>query len=178
MMSCDRMENDGMRYIDGEMTPAQAAEFERHLEGCETCMRSIAELGRVDSMAGRMRIADPMDVFWEGYWKSIYKRGERRTAWILIVAGAAATVLFGIFEIGRNFGPGDLRQGGRHGSGGRHGAAARFSGQGTGSSEENGQVQGYHTLATEYLLPRGVIPCLSSRQTAYPGKKSSACWAL
>jgi len=25
-MSCDRMENDGMRYIDGEMTPVQAAE--------------------------------------------------------------------------------------------------------------------------------------------------------
>jgi len=104
-MSCDRMENDGMRYIDGEMTPVQAAEFEKHLAGCETCRRSIAELGRVDSIAGRMRIGDPMDVFWEGYWKSIYRRGERRGAWILILIGAAATVLFVLIEMGRNFGP-------------------------------------------------------------------------
>jgi len=104
-MSCDRMENDGMRYIDGEMTPVQAAEFEKHLAGCETCRRSIAELGRVDSIAGRMRIGDPMDVFWEGYWKSIYRRGERRGAWILILIGAAATALFVLIEMGRNFGP-------------------------------------------------------------------------
>ncbi len=104
-MDCNRMEHDGMRYIDGEMTPEQAIEFERHLADCRTCRRSIGELGRIDALAGRMRIRDPMDSFWEGYWKSIYRRGERRTAWILVIAGVIATALFGLVEIGRNFGP-------------------------------------------------------------------------
>ena len=34
-MTCSRMEHDGMRYLDGEMSQEERLEFERHLEKCE-----------------------------------------------------------------------------------------------------------------------------------------------
>ena len=41
---------------------------------------------------------DPTDEFWERYWKSIYRRIERKTAWVLIIAGVAMLVAFALHE--------------------------------------------------------------------------------
>ncbi len=40
-MSCNRMETDGMRYLDGEMSAAERAAFEEHLSSCGECRQSI-----------------------------------------------------------------------------------------------------------------------------------------
>ena len=98
------MEHDGMRYIDGEMTVSEQAEFERHLEGCETCRAAVAELGGLEKELGRMRIEDPMDDFWEAYWRGTWRRAERRFSWWLFVAGLAMIAGYFVYESVRNFG--------------------------------------------------------------------------
>ncbi|MCK4538245.1 MAG: zf-HC2 domain-containing protein [Candidatus Krumholzibacteria bacterium] len=103
-MSCNRMESDGMRYLDHEMTADEIAGFEKHLAECDTCRLMMEDLGRLDAFTGRMKIKDPVDTFMEGYWKSIYRRFERKTAWIVILAGASVAVLYFLIMMFREIG--------------------------------------------------------------------------
>jgi predicted anti-sigma-YlaC factor YlaD len=98
------METDGMRYLDGEMTAAERIEFSEHLESCEVCRQSMEELGSVERLTGMMKIRDPQDDFWEGYWKSLFRRSERKSGWLLMIAGAALIVLYALWKGVTDFG--------------------------------------------------------------------------
>ncbi|MBN1886196.1 MAG: zf-HC2 domain-containing protein [Candidatus Krumholzibacteriota bacterium] len=103
-MNCTRMECDGMRYLDGEMGASEKMAFERHLEGCETCRAAVEELGGLEKELGAMQIRDPIDEFWEGYWRGIYRRLERRFSWWLVVGGLLMIAAYIVYETVRNFG--------------------------------------------------------------------------
>ncbi len=103
-MSCNRMETDGMRYIDGEMTADEKAEYEEHMASCDECRMAVEELGRVERLTGMMKIRDPMDDFWEVYWRRLYRRLERKTGWLLAIAGAALIVLYALWKGVTDFG--------------------------------------------------------------------------
>lgn len=104
MMTCSRIETDGMRYLDGEMSPQDRAEYERHLERCEECRRSLDGFSGLQSLTRRIKMKDPTDEFWEGYWKSLYRRLERKTAWIVMLIGAVMLVTRILYEAASNFG--------------------------------------------------------------------------
>lgn len=99
MTDCTRFESDGMRYIDGEMNAAERTDFERHCADCGDCRRSLDAYAALDSLTRRVKMVDPTDAFWERYWRSLYRRVERRTAWVLILAGAAMLLLFALQQI-------------------------------------------------------------------------------
>ena len=98
------METDGMRYIDGEMSAAERIEFEKHLASCGECRQSMDELGSVERLTGMMKIRDPQDDFWEAYWKKLFRRFERKTGWLLMIAGAALIVLYALWKGVTDFG--------------------------------------------------------------------------
>lgn len=98
------METDGMRYLDGEMSAAEKIEFEEHLASCGACRQSMDELGRVERLTGMMKIRDPQDDFWEAYWKKLFRRLERKTGWLLMIAGAALVVLYALWKGATDFG--------------------------------------------------------------------------
>jgi len=97
-MTCSRMEHDGMRYIDGEMSPEERLEFEEHLRVCEACRRALEGFRELQSLTGRVKMKDQTDAFWEQYTKSLYRRLERKTAWIFIVAGAVMLVGYELYR--------------------------------------------------------------------------------
>ena len=103
-MSCNRIETDGMRYIDGEMTAEERAAWEEHLASCGECRRAIDELGRVERLTGMVKIRDPQDDFWEAYWKKLFRRLERKTGWLLMIMGAALIVLYALWKGVTDFG--------------------------------------------------------------------------
>ena len=103
-MSCNRMETDGMRYLDGEMSAAERAAFEEHLSSCGECSQSMDELGSVERLTGMMKIRDPQDDFWEAYWKKLFRRFERKTGWLLMIAGAALIILYTLWKGVTDFG--------------------------------------------------------------------------
>lgn len=93
-----------MRYLDHEMDADEIEEFDRHIAGCEECRSMMEQLGRLDAFTGRMKIKDPVDTFWEGYWRSIFRRLERKSAWLFIIAGATIVALYALIMMFRNFG--------------------------------------------------------------------------
>ena len=103
-MSCNRIETDGMRYIDGEMTAEERAAYEEHLASCGECRQAIDELGRVERLTGMVKIRDPQDDFWEAYWKRLFRRLERKTGWLLMITGAVLIVLYALWKSVTDFG--------------------------------------------------------------------------
>jgi predicted anti-sigma-YlaC factor YlaD len=93
-----------MRYIDGEMTAEQRAAYEEHLASCAECRQAIAELGSVERLTGMMKVRDPQDDFWEVYWKKLFRRLERKTGWLLMIAGAVLIVLYALWKGVTDFG--------------------------------------------------------------------------
>ena len=47
---------------------------------------------------------DQTDQFWENYRKSLYRRLERKTAWIFIIVGAVMLVTYEVYRAASSFG--------------------------------------------------------------------------
>lgn len=98
-------------YVLGSLSPAERREFETHLEGCERCQVSVAELsglpgllGRLDASRAYELLAEtedsptsapapippmPADLVARIEQREATRRSRRRTRWVLGVAAAA-----------------------------------------------------------------------------------------
>jgi hypothetical protein len=97
-MTCDRFQTDGMRFLDNEMNPQEKQTYEAHVAQCDDCARELKDLGRIVDMTNDLRLRPPDESFWDDYWKGIYRRTERGTGFLLLILGAIALSLFGIFK--------------------------------------------------------------------------------
>jgi len=77
-----------MRYMDGEMSARERADFERHIEYCDTCSELLRDFSALKEVTDTMKIADLPEAVWEKYWNSVYNRIERSVAWFLFIVGA------------------------------------------------------------------------------------------
>ncbi len=102
MTLCPRFDGDGMRYIDNEMSGDERAAFERHCAECDSCRRELASFTKLDALTGRVKMVDPTDAFWERYWRSVYRRVERKTAWVLMLSGAVMIAVFAVQQAVRS----------------------------------------------------------------------------
>lgn len=86
-------------YVLGALSPADRLEFERHLPGCETCRRSVAELAGLPGLLGRVPREQveaplPFEPLPETVLPALVarvRREQRRRA-VLVTVGAAAAV--------------------------------------------------------------------------------------
>jgi len=85
-----------MRLLDDELDAAQRADYENHVRGCDDCRRELASLGRIIGFTNELRLRTPDDEFWNGYWSSVYRRCERNTGFIFLVAGLIAVFVYAV----------------------------------------------------------------------------------
>ena len=85
--------------LDGELTPEQEKELNRHLESRPVCRKEYEELNRLKEVTADMRFADLPDRYWAGYWNDIYNRLERGLGWIFVSIGAIILIAFGAWEL-------------------------------------------------------------------------------
>ncbi|MCK4236292.1 MAG: sigma-70 family RNA polymerase sigma factor [Candidatus Krumholzibacteria bacterium] len=71
---------------------------------CDECREALESFSELRALTGRIKMKDPTDEFWEGYWKSIYRRIERKTAWIFIIAGALMLIAYEVYRATLSFG--------------------------------------------------------------------------
>lgn len=88
-----------MAYLDGEMTPEQAREFERLVEQHPEWREELAELASVAQAADALAFTPPPAEVWDNYWEEIDSRLTRGTGWLLAAAGGAILAVAGIVKI-------------------------------------------------------------------------------
>ena len=86
-------------YVAGELAPSDMAEMEEHFRNCESCSMELAEFREMEGMLEQLRLPDPPDELWDGYWSGIYNRMERGLGWILFSLGAIVLLFFGFSRL-------------------------------------------------------------------------------
>lgn len=85
-------------YLDQELTPEEQTRLGGHLSHCSECREELLHLKEVKGMVESMKEESFPDGFWDRYWLGIYNRLERGVAWVLVSAGAALLLAFGVFH--------------------------------------------------------------------------------
>lgn len=102
-MSCEPFKPLLSGYVDAELTPEEQTSLTNHLSHCSECRAELAALREVDGVTRAMKHEIPSDVFWDRYWLSVYHRLERGLGWILLSAGAALLLSFGLWHFVTGF---------------------------------------------------------------------------
>jgi anti-sigma factor RsiW len=85
---------DLMRYLDGELPPDARARIATHIEGCTECNREYVVF---EAMKNGFRSMLAGNGVGPSLWASVSRRLVQPTAWLLIVAGAAGWVAWGLY---------------------------------------------------------------------------------
>jgi anti-sigma factor RsiW len=87
-----------MKLLDGELSEEEKRTYEQHVKGCETCASELRELGRIVQFTNELHLRKPDEEFWTNYWRSLYRRLERGTGFLLLIAGLIVVAGWGVFE--------------------------------------------------------------------------------
>ena len=77
-----------MRALDGELEAAEKAAFEALLERDDELRAEWRRLSRVREATMGLKLRNPPEEVWDGYWTSVYSRVERGVGWLLLSVGA------------------------------------------------------------------------------------------
>ena len=92
----DRTRELLMRALDDELTLEEQRELDLLLADDPGLRAERERLGRLREVTADMKLRNPPEELWDGYWNSAYSRVERGIGWILvsfsvIVVGGWAT---------------------------------------------------------------------------------------
>ncbi|MDP2469652.1 MAG: hypothetical protein Q8W45_07015 [Candidatus Palauibacterales bacterium] len=77
-----------LQALDGELAPGEQVELERLLLDNPELREEWDRFSRLKEVTGNMKLRNPPQEMWDGYWNSVYGRFERGIAWILVSIGA------------------------------------------------------------------------------------------
>ncbi|MHC4818960.1 MAG: hypothetical protein ACYTF8_12990 [Planctomycetota bacterium] len=81
-----------MGYLDGELDEAGRTRVEAALEEDPALRRELQEMRRLKELTHSICIDSRTDAELDAFWKDIYNRLERHTAWILLLLGFSGVV--------------------------------------------------------------------------------------
>jgi predicted anti-sigma-YlaC factor YlaD len=87
-----------MRLLDGELSAEQRRAYEEHVKECEECTKELKDMGRIVELTNELRLRTPDEEFWSSYWRGIYRRVERGTGFLLLIAGLVVVTALVIYE--------------------------------------------------------------------------------
>lgn len=88
-----------MAVIDGEADPAREQELLRYLGEDPELRREFDEMKTLKHATMKTQLTEPDSSLWNSYWMNTYSRMERGLGWILFSAGATLLLLFGAWEV-------------------------------------------------------------------------------
>lgn len=98
----DRVRELLMRALDDELDSAQRDELERLLSDNPELREEWKHLSRLKEVTANMKLRNPPEEVWDGYWTSVYSRFERGLAWILVSIGAIVFGSWGAWAVVRD----------------------------------------------------------------------------
>ena len=109
-MSCSRMENKILGYVDGRLKEGERLEMEKHLSTCAPCQLRVTEFSSVHALLDELPMIEPSPAFDARVRARVAAEPAKRNwwAWLLPsprVAFAASMLLLGTLWIGTFSGP-------------------------------------------------------------------------
>lgn len=84
-------------YIDGELTPEETARVKEMLEASPETRALYDELCLVAEATDALCIEDPPEAVWDTFLDEVYNRVERRTGWVILLAGLVGVALLALY---------------------------------------------------------------------------------
>jgi ferric-dicitrate binding protein FerR (iron transport regulator) len=94
----ERSEELLMQALDGELGADERRELDGLLADNPELRVEWERLSRLKEVTGNMKLRNPPEDLWAGYWTSVYSRFERGIAWILVSIGAIVLLSWGAWE--------------------------------------------------------------------------------
>jgi ferric-dicitrate binding protein FerR (iron transport regulator) len=91
-----------MLALDDELESADRAEFERLISDNQELREEWNRLSRLKEVTANMKLRNPPEEMWDGYWNSVYSRFERGLGWILVSIGAIVFGSWGTWQVVRD----------------------------------------------------------------------------
>lgn len=99
METCEKYKILMMGLMDDELTPEEMSDVHAHLTRCQSCRDEYESLLETSEKINLVSYKEPQDEIYDKLWKSPYSRVTRFTGWILLIAGWATLLLFGLVEL-------------------------------------------------------------------------------
>ena len=85
--------------LDGELDAEQQTDLDTHLATCADCQRELNSMrrlltGTADAFGGD----EPPEEVWDTFLENVYNRAERKTGWMLLIAGLLCLSAFGTYS--------------------------------------------------------------------------------
>ena len=94
----ERSEELLMQALDDELGPDERSELDGLLADNPERREEWERLSKLKEVTGNMKLRNPPEDLWAGYWTSVYSRFERGLAWILVSIGAIVLLSWGAWE--------------------------------------------------------------------------------
>jgi len=87
-----------MRALDEELTAEERGELENRLAEQPELRAEWQRLSRAREVTMGMKLRNPPEEVWDGYWTSVYSRLERGVGWLLVSIGAIIVGSWAVWE--------------------------------------------------------------------------------
>ena len=100
MQPADREELEALisGYLDGELSPEQAAEFEARLESSPGFREEFERMRSLVHATSNLRFENPPEEVWDHFLDNVYNRVERRLGWLILIMGVLALSGYGLYH--------------------------------------------------------------------------------
>ena len=114
-MSCSRMENKILGYVDGRLKEGERLEMEKHLSTCGACQLRVNEFRSVHALLDELPMIEPSAAFDLRVRARVAAEPAKQSWWAWFmpsprVAFAASMLLLGMVWIGRYSAPPQIDQ--------------------------------------------------------------------
>jgi len=86
------------KYFDDKLSSNERKEFNELLSSNEKLNKEFKEQKKVKEVLAKMKLKNPSDKLWDGYWENTYNRLERGLAWLAVFMGALFLIGFASVE--------------------------------------------------------------------------------
>lgn len=85
-------------YLDGELSPEQAAAVEARLETSAEFRREFERMRHLIQATSGFRFENPPEEVWDHFLDNVYNRVERRLGWLIFIMGILALTGYGLYH--------------------------------------------------------------------------------
>ena len=90
--------NKLMAYLDGELSAAEAKQFEKLLDEHPEWREQVREMADVVEASNKLHLRiDPCT--WDNYWEEIDSRLQRHVGWTVALIGSLIVILYGFIKV-------------------------------------------------------------------------------